>query len=143
MDREMTTEDEPAVLAVITRLIDSWNRHDTHSLAALFAEDADFVDVFGNWFRDREAIERALAERHKTVFKESSFREKEIVVRFQKRDVAVVHAVVELSGAFDRQGQPLPPGFGVMTFVVTKAESDWRITAFQNTAVAAAAGTTR
>jgi len=139
----MTTEDEPAVLAVITRLIESWNRHDMHSLGALFAEDAEFVDVFGNWFRDRQAIERALAERHKTVFKESRFREKEMVVRFETGDVAVVHAVVELSGAFDRQSQPLPPGSGVMTFVLTKVEGDWRITAFQNTAIVAPAGMPR
>jgi len=41
----MTTQDEPAVRAVIDALIDSWNRRDMKSLAALFAGDADFVDV--------------------------------------------------------------------------------------------------
>jgi uncharacterized protein (TIGR02246 family) len=67
----MTTQDELAVHAVIEAFIDSWNRHDMKTLAALFAEDADFVDVFGNWFRGRMAIEMALTQRHATVFQNS------------------------------------------------------------------------
>src|SRR5712691_6644580 len=133
----MTTEDEEAIRSVIERVVDSWNRHDMHSFAALVAHDADFVDVFGNWFRNRAAIEQALSERHATVFKDSRFTEKEVVMRMPKRDLVVVHAVLELSGAFGPQGQPLPPGLGVMTCVMDKADSDWRIIAFQNTTVAA------
>ena len=41
LGRELTTEDEAAIRSVITRLIDFWNRHDMHSFAALFSEDAD------------------------------------------------------------------------------------------------------
>lgn len=68
--------------------------------SALFAEDADFVDVFGNWSKDRMAIEQALAQRHATVFQNSRFTEKDVAVRFHKPDLAIVHAVIELSGAF-------------------------------------------
>jgi uncharacterized protein (TIGR02246 family) len=133
----MTTEDEEAIRSVITRLVDSWNRHDMHSFAALFTEDADFVDVFGNWFRNRAEIEGALTERHASVFRESSFIEKEVVIRIQKHDLAVVHSVLELSGAVDRQGQRLPLGLGVMTYVMDKVNGDWRVIAFQNTTITA------
>jgi len=133
----LTTENDDAnIRSVIGRVVDSWNRHDMHSFAALFAQDADFVDVFGNWFRNREAIERVLTERHASVFKDSRFTEKEVVIRMPKGDLAVVHTVLELSGAFDPQGNPLPPGLGVMTYVLDKADGDWRIIALQNTAVA-------
>jgi len=67
----MATEDEAAVRAVINAFIDAWNRHDMKMLSALFSEDADFVDVFGNWFEERTAIEKALTQRHATVFQNS------------------------------------------------------------------------
>ncbi len=133
----MTTQDEAAVRAVINAFIDSWNRHDMRTLSALFAEDADFVDVFGNWFRDRMAIERALTQRHATVFQNSRFTEKDVAIRFNKPDLAIVHSVIELNGAVDRQGQQLPPGLGVITSVIEKVAGGWHIFALQNTAVAA------
>lgn len=133
----MATQDEAAVRAVIEAFIDSWNRHDMRTLAALFAADADFVDVFGNWFRDRKSIERALTQRHATVFRSSRFTEKDVAVRFHKPDLAIVHAVIELSGAVDRQGQQLPPGLGVITSVIERAAGGWHIIALQNTSVAA------
>src|SRR3989475_7344459 len=135
--REMTTQDKAAVRAVIERFIDSWNRHDMRTLAALFTQDADFVDVFGNWFEDRTAIEQALTQRHATVFQNSRFTEKRVAVRFHKPDLAIVHAVIELSGAINRQGQQLPPGLGVITSVIEEVRGGWRIIALQNTAVAA------
>ncbi len=131
----MTTEDQAAVRAVIKAFIDSWNLHDMRGLSGLFSEGADFVDVFGNWFEDRMAIEQALTQRHATVFKNSRFGEKRVVVRFLKRDVAIVHAVIELSGAMNPQGRQLPPGLGVITAVIEQAPGGWRIIALQNTAV--------
>ena len=117
--------------------MDAWNRHDMRSLAGLFAEQSDFVDVFGNWFKDRTEIEHVLAQRHATVFKNSRFAEKDVVVRFCRPNLAIVHAILELSGAVDRLGQPLPPGLGVITSVIEKATSGWQIIALRNTAVAA------
>lgn len=133
----MATEGEAAVRAVIKAFVDSWNRHDMTMLAALFSEDADFVDVFGNWFEDRTAIEQALTQRHATVFQSSRFTEKRVAIRFHKPDLAIVHAVIELSGAINRQGQHLPPGLGVITSVIEQVPGGWRIIALQNTAVAA------
>ena len=107
-----------------------------HAFAALFAEDADFVDVFGNWLKGAGGIEQALSVRHETVFKDSRFTKKEVAIRVLTSDVAVVHAIWELSGAADSSGRPLPPGFGVMTYVLSKVgRTDWRILAFQNTTV--------
>jgi uncharacterized protein (TIGR02246 family) len=107
------------------------------TLAALFEEDADFVDVFGNWFKDRIAIEQALTQRHASVFKDSLFTEKDLAVRFVRPDLAIVHSVIELSGATNRQGHQLPPGLGMITSVVQGVAGRWRIIALQNTTIAA------
>ncbi len=118
-------------------MVDFWNRHDMRALSALFAEDADFVDVFGNWFKSRAEIADALSARHATVFKVSRFAKKSLAVRFPRSDIAVVHAVLELTGAVDRQGQALAPGLGVTTYLMDRVDGSWRIMAFQNTQVVA------
>src|SRR5438034_9861621 len=114
----MATEDEAAVRAVINAFIDAWNRHDMKMLSALFSEDADFVDVFGNWFEERTAIEKALTQSHATVFQNSRFTEKRDEVRFHRPDLAISHAVIALSGETNRPAQQTPPGLCVLTAVV-------------------------
>lgn len=135
---KVAAHDDDAIRSVIHRFIDSWNAHDMAALASLFANDADFVDVFGNWFKDRGAIERVLTQRHATVFRESRFTGKEVAIRTVTPGFAVVHAVIELSGAFDREGRQLPPGLGVITSVMERTDEGWRIVALQNTPVAQA-----
>src|SRR5437588_10327358 len=111
--RNMATEDEAAVRAVMKAFVDSWNRHDMRLLSALFSEDADFVDVFGNGFEDRTAIEQALTQRHATVLQKSRFTAKQVAVRFHKPDLPIAHAVIELIGQSNRQRQHLPPSMRV------------------------------
>jgi uncharacterized protein (TIGR02246 family) len=52
--------------------IDAWNDRDADRLAALFAEDAEFVNVTGLWWHDREAIRKAHAYGLDTIFSEST-----------------------------------------------------------------------
>jgi uncharacterized protein (TIGR02246 family) len=47
----------------------AWNRHDMQSLAALFTEDAHFVNVMGMWWKSRAEIEAAHAATHASIFK--------------------------------------------------------------------------
>lgn len=41
--QEHNETDKRAIGVVVGRFMDTWNRHDTHALAALFSEDADFT----------------------------------------------------------------------------------------------------
>jgi uncharacterized protein (TIGR02246 family) len=123
-------------IAVVGRFIDAWNGHDMHALGDLFADDADFIDVFGNWFKGRTAFEQVLAQRHRSVFAESRFTRKDVAVRQVSPGLAIVHAVIELAGATSPGGQPLAPALGVMGYVMEREGPEgWRILAFQNTAV--------
>ena len=127
--------------AVAGRFADAWNDHDMHALGDLFADDADFIDVSGNWFKGRAAFEQVLAERHRSVFAGSRFTRKDTAVRQVSPGLAVVHAVIELAGATGPGGQLLAPALGVMSYVMEREGPDrWRILAFQNTAVMPPAG---
>lgn len=137
MGGHQSTPDQDDPPQVVDRFVEAWNRHDMKALGDLFRSDADFVDVFGNWFKGRSAFEEALTQRHRTVFRASRFTTKEVVVRRVGSELAVVNAVIELTGATDPGGNLLPPGLGVMSFVLEpNTVHGWRIVTFQNTAVA-------
>ncbi len=130
-------DDENRINHVLTRFGEAWNRHDMSAFARLFAADGDFVDVFGNRFKGTAEIESALSARHAGVFNDSRFDKKESTIRFLTPDIALVHAVWELTGARSPEGVPQPSTLGMMTYVMIKESAGWAIAALQNTLVSA------
>lgn len=125
--------EEEAVTAVVGAFEDAWNRHDMDSLASLFADDADFVNVRGMRWIGRAAIKEAHVATHATIFKNSRLRMQETSVRFLKPDVAVARSLWELTGQTTREGNVAPPRRGILTNVLMKVEGKWRIVVTQNT----------
>jgi len=63
--------DEQALEALVGEVEQAWNAHDMSRFAACFAEDADFVNVRGWWWRGRGEIEPTHALLHETMFSDS------------------------------------------------------------------------
>ena len=61
--------DEQAIAALMGEVEQAWKTHDRRRFAACFAEDADFVNVRGWWWRGRGEIERNHALFHETIFR--------------------------------------------------------------------------
>src|SRR5690349_5901392 len=83
---------------------DSWNRHDMAQFALLFAPDADFVNVVGMWWKNREEIEKAHAYSHSTFFKNSRLSGEIAGLKFLRSDLATVHVLWELVGQIEPDG---------------------------------------
>jgi len=62
---------EQAITEVLERFTEAWNTHDAKAYAALFAENADFTNVFGQSFHGRETIEAQHAKIFTSMFKDS------------------------------------------------------------------------
>lgn len=132
-------DDLPALFA------GAWNRHDMAALAGLFAEDADFVNVVGIWWRDRRAIEEAHAFAHRTFFRNSRLQIDEAAVKHLRPDLATVHSTWTLYGQEEPDGRAGAPRRGVLLLVASHEADGWRIRTAQNTdivpqALTAAAG---
>jgi len=125
--------DEAAVKAVTAGSVDAWNRHDMRAFAALFAQDADFVNVIGMWWRGRAEIQKEHETLHATRMKNTRLMAAETVVRFLRPDVAVVHVRWEITGETGSESKILPPRKGILMYVVAKIGDDWLVTAAQNT----------
>ena len=117
--------------------VDAWNRHDMAAFAALYAENADFVNVLGVWLRGRAAIEEHHATIHAARMKASLLTALETEVRLLRPDVALIHVHWELTGQVGPDGVALPTRQGILSHVGVKTGGKWHIASTQNTDIAA------
>jgi uncharacterized protein (TIGR02246 family) len=127
---KMAPEDFPRVFARV------WNDRDAAALALLFDEDAEFVDVGGLCWHDRESIRKAHADQLARVFNKSTLTTSETKIKLLSPDVAVVHTRLTVSGD-ESAGTATPPGTRttVASFVVHRAGERWRCACAHHTDV--------
>ena len=120
--------------AVAAALTAAWNRHDMAAFAALFAEDAHFVNVVGTWWKGRAEIEAAHAQAHATFFRDSRLESRVASITSLKPDVAALHIAWDMTGHTGPDGSPGAPRSGLMLLVLSKqAGAGWQIRIAQNT----------
>jgi uncharacterized protein (TIGR02246 family) len=117
---------EEAVKMVATQWQDAWNGGDMDALGALYAEDADYVDLFGRTFKGREQIQANFSEVHSTAYEGAKISIETTSVQFIEPDVAVSDSVWEMTGL--PEGTEAPSK-GQSTAVVVKKDGDWKIVA--------------
>jgi uncharacterized protein (TIGR02246 family) len=112
----------------------AWNEKDARKLAGVFSEDADFVNVTGLWWHDRDAIFRAHDYGLRVIFAESTLSVRQTRVRKIGDQVAVVQARFKLIGQ-SGQGKTTNPGdrMTILTFVVEKRREGWVCVTAHNT----------
>jgi len=132
--------DEVGVNAVVHGFEDAWNRHDMDAFAALFATDADFVNVIGMRWVGRDAIKQHHAASHATYFKSSTLKIGNTTVRFLKGEVATSRSVWTLSGITSETGLLAPSRTGILTHVLERIDGHWLIVLTQNTDIAKPGG---
>jgi uncharacterized protein (TIGR02246 family) len=122
-----------AIEAVADAFTDSWNRHDMQAFAALYAEDADFVNVYGLWWKGRDEIRVAHEETHVSLFSRSHLAHDFHEVRMLTPDLAICRTTWRLTGVCDRSLRPMPDRRGRLMHVLQRRSGRWQIVATQNT----------
>lgn len=113
---------------------EAWNERDAGKIAHLFDEDAEFVNVTGLWWHNRQDIEKAHAYGLSTIFKNSRLYLLRAKVKYLSENIAVVQAKMKLSGQTPI-GQVAKPGERktIFTFVLHKRGEQWLCASAQNT----------
>jgi uncharacterized protein (TIGR02246 family) len=119
---------------------DAWMARDGAAIGRLFAEDADFVNVVGIWWEDREAIARAHGYALGSFFAATRLTLGRVKVR-HLGDVAVVQARMRLTGQAAPDGSAAGPRTTILTFVLERRADGWIGVAAQNTDVVPGAET--
>jgi uncharacterized protein (TIGR02246 family) len=115
----------------------AWNERDPDALASLFDHDAEYVNVTGLCWHDRESIRKAHADR---VFNKSTLAPGETKVKLLSPEVAVVHARMTMSGE-DPAGALPGPRTTIVSFVVHRTGDRWLCASAHNTDVIASPAT--
>jgi uncharacterized protein (TIGR02246 family) len=125
---ELTPENMPDLF------VQFWNERDARSLADLFAEEADFINVVGIWWEDKEAIFKAHDYGLKVIFNNSELKAMKKKINYLTEEVAVVHSRMRLRGQTP-QGEVEEPGlrFNIFSFVLKKTDGRWHCVAAHNT----------
>jgi uncharacterized protein (TIGR02246 family) len=119
--------------ALVDGFVRAWNSHDMKAFGALFAEDADFVNVAGRRWKGRGEIQARHEESHAKGFAASVLKPTGVTVRRLGGETAVVHFNWELAGQRDADGKELPLRRGTMLMVARQQAGAWSIVAAQNT----------
>src|SRR4051812_10149817 len=112
--------EEDAIRAVLAEFYEGWNAHDPDKMASTFAEDIDFIDVFGEWSKGRDEMRDELARVHASPFRNNHKEHKVEKIRFLKSDVAVV------------QVSAVSQVRNLANYVLSKQQGKWITVSFTN-----------
>ena len=128
----MHNETERAVVKLMGRLTEAWERGDGEAYGALFAEDAQYVSAVGERLYGRKAIAESHQQIFDTFFKKTRLgRGYPARMREIRPDVLLVEAAGSVLFPGETEQRVAPNG--LMTLVVAREDADWRIVSFQNT----------
>ena len=131
--RTSQSDDEAAIRALYTQLMDGWNNGSAEAFSAPFTEDGHLVAFDGTHFKGQHQM----ISFHQPLFdrwlKGTRLVGEVESVRLLSSDVALMHA---RGGTIARgKSQPSPERDSIQTLVAIKRDRGWRLVAFQNTRV--------
>jgi uncharacterized protein (TIGR02246 family) len=122
-----------AFAEIVAALTAAWNRHDMEAFAALFHEDATFVNIRGTLWKGRDAIRDVHKQIHSTFYRASQVAQEVEDVRVLAPTVALGHIRSDLSGD---ERFPDTVKHTQMTLVILEMNGRWLIAEGHNTEIA-------
>jgi len=98
------TQEEAVLTSVADRFVAAWNAHDMQAFAGLFAEDTDFVNVIGLWWKGRWEIQQQHELLHATRMKNTQLTSTGMSIRTLGADHAIIYNTWELRGDEGTEG---------------------------------------
>ena len=118
---------------IAERFAEAWNRYDARSIAELFFEKADFVNVTGKWWDNKEDIFKAHDFGLRIIFKNSQLEVLTVKEKMLSDDIAVVHARFRLEGQTEKDVEKANIRETMFLFVLRKTNGQWFCESAQNT----------
>lgn len=118
---------------IVEHFAEAWNRYDAKGIASLFFENADFVNVTGKWWDNKEDILKAHDFGLRVIFKNSKFEIVNVKEKKLSDDIAVIHARVRVTGQTENEVEKSGFRETMFLFVVRKVNGEWLCESAQNT----------
>ncbi|MGA7914260.1 MAG: SgcJ/EcaC family oxidoreductase [Candidatus Acidiferrales bacterium] len=128
-------DDKAKIVALVRSLENIWNHHRLEDLGKILAEDADWVNVVGMWWRGREDIVKAHKALHAGMFRETAMEQSDPEIRMISNDVAIATLTVRMGDYVTPDGQRMSGVVDRLTLVTVKGDGEWQISSGHNTAI--------
>lgn len=115
------------------RFKEAWNRYDPDGIANLFFDKADFVNVTGKWWDNKEDIWKAHDFGLRIIFQHSQMEIVKIKVKMLSEDIAIVHARIRITGQTEKEVDSAGMRETMFLFVARKVNDEWLCESAQNT----------
>ena len=134
-DSAVVTSDEQAIRRGVATWEACWNKHDMNEMATLLADDAEWVNVVGMWWRGRANVKQAHVVYHETIFKATPYHLQAIAVRFITPDVAIASVRWKKGSFAAPDGTLYPEAEDMMSILWVKRNGKWLIELGHNTTI--------
>jgi uncharacterized protein (TIGR02246 family) len=118
--------DEETITARVMAFAAAWDKHDAKAMAALWAEDGDLVNPFGEMAKSRAEVEQLFADQHAGMMKGTTYKVAMRGIRMVSPGVAVATWDGVINGMTAADGSPFPPFDHLVTVVVVKKGGTWQ-----------------
>lgn len=128
----LSSHDEKAIHQLLTQMNTAWNEGNGEAYAAVFSEDARYVNAPGLRLIGRDAISKSHQEIFNTLFKNTHLGNNyPLEIQPITPDIAILH----MSGAvlFSGEAEDAVEPNGLITIVAAKRNNKWQFVSFNNT----------
>lgn len=128
--------------AIPNRFVEGWNNRDVDEMMSAFTDDAEFINVVGLWWHNKDQIRKAHDYGLKVIFNNSSLKILKTNVKQLTDTIAVAHAKMRLSEQSSNDSVSNPKlRQNIFTFVVQQFENGWLCVSAHNTDIVPGAET--
>ncbi len=132
---ELSSSDEREVRGVVAAYEAAWNRHDMTELAALFTDDAEWVNIVGMWWRGRADIQKAHHAFHQVMFRDVPLHFTDVSVRTIAPGVAVAIGTIRMGDFTTPSGHVAKDSRDRLSLVLVQRGAVWKIASGHNTVI--------
>jgi uncharacterized protein (TIGR02246 family) len=122
-------QDEAALRQIVEDIVSAWNRADGQAFASVFAEDAEFRNVYGHKAQGRQAIAQGQQYLFDNVMPGSTIDIDISTIRFIRPDIAYV----ETESRLQHENNPFP--VAIAASIAVKENGAWKIITINNAGI--------
>lgn len=131
-----SAEADTQIRAALKGMDDAWNRHDMTAFVSYMADDVEWVNVVGMWWKGKAQVYQAHEAFHRTIFRNRQLHEPEAIELKQvASDCVLVTMIAKADGFTTPSGQVEPAGRSLLTEVFVKRDGKWLLVQGHNTTI--------
>lgn len=131
--------DERAIRDLVGEYGASWNRHDMAAMAALFADDASWVNIVGWHWPDKAAVVAGHEGIHRSFFHDTDIEIADITLRVLASDIVAAVVLLKVGPFLPPDGMARPASDNRLSLIMANRDGRWRIAHGHNTVIDPAA----